>query len=324
MDQISLKTYAKVNITLDVTGVREDGYHEVRMIMQALNLYDEIVLRTMPSDEWKITIKSNKYYVPADERNTAYKAAAAVIKSCLGGMDPFELRIDLKKVIPVAAGLAGGSSNAAGVIVGMNRMLGLGLSLGEMCGIGTGIGADVPFCIMSMVSADHSSGGRIDNSLFSAEHRADDPENDAVSTAVLAEGIGEKLTPVPPLRMWAVLVKPHFSVSTAAVYKALDSVEIAEHPDTEKILSAMRGGNITRLRGGMVNVLENVTLVQHPETAQIRRIMQKYNNDLTVMSGSGPTVFSLFTSRREALRVFNILKNELDTDSNTVLIAKTL
>ncbi len=307
MKLISLKTYAKINITLDVTGVREDGYHEVRMIMQAVDLYDEMVLRTIPCDEWKITIKSNRYFVPVDERNTAYKAAEVIIEECLkkAGIGPFELRIDIKKEIPVAAGLAGGSSNAAGVITGMNEMLDLGLDLQEMCRLGSCIGADVPFCIMSIAASDEK-------------------ESAEASTAVLAEGIGEVLTPVSPLHMWAVLVKPHFSVSTGAVYKALDSTEIPEHPDTERVLMAMKTENIQNLRNSMVNVLENVTLRDHPEVAELRRTMQKYCSDLTVMSGSGPTVFSLFTSRREAAEAFESLKKELDSRSYTILMAKTL
>ena len=157
MKSISLKTYAKINISLDVTGVREDGYHEVCMVMQAVDLHDEMTVRLMEEREPDIVLKSNRYYVPTDERNTAFKAARLML-DLYDSRKPeeqrtFGVRIDIGKEIPVAAGLAGGSSNAAGAIVALNDLLELRLSLEEMCAVGSRVGADVPFSILSLLAA---------------------------------------------------------------------------------------------------------------------------------------------------------------------------
>lgn len=315
MKSISLKTYAKINVSLDVTGVREDGYHEVRMVMQAVDLHDEMVVRIVPKQEPNIVLKSNRYYVPADSRNTAFKAARLMLDlydgSHAGGRD-FGVRIDIGKEIPVAAGLAGGSSNAAGSIVALNRLLELNLPLEDMCSIGSRVGADVPFSILSLLAA------------LKNQNETVVPEGAEVSSAALAEGIGEVLTPLPPLKMWTVLVKPHFSVATKDVYQALDQIVIRKRPDTESVIRGLQTGNVMPVRAGMANVLEEVTLVQHPEVAEIRAIMQKYCPDMTMMSGSGPTVFSLFPGKKTALRAYAQLQRELRDHPCTVYFAKTL
>lgn len=313
MNSITLKTYAKINLSLDVTGVREDGYHLVRMVMQAVDLCDDMVIRVFGSKDPKITLKSNKYYVPTDRRNTAYKAAELMIEACRKSRSswadqPFEVRIDIGKNIPVAAGLAGGSSNAAGAIIGLNRVLDMRLKPAEMCAIGSRIGADVPFSIMSMLAAMDGP----------------DLREGGISTAALAEGVGEVLTPLHPISMWTVLVKPHFSVSTKDVYQALDAIEISRHPDTEAVLRGMKTGDANAIANGMANVLEEVTLVQHPRVAEVKSIMQKHCPDLTMMSGSGPTVYSLFSEKKAAESAYRKLQDELRGLQCSVYLAKTL
>ncbi|MBR2779146.1 MAG: 4-(cytidine 5'-diphospho)-2-C-methyl-D-erythritol kinase [Firmicutes bacterium] len=340
MKSISLKTYAKINISLDVTGVREDGYHEVCMVMQAVDLHDEMTVRLMEERDPDIVLKSNRYYVPTDGRNTAFKAARLMLDlydaRLAAGETPaaessdsaaadagdkaaqpsggrnFGVRIDIGKEIPVAAGLAGGSSNAAGAIVALNALLELHLSVEEMCAIGSRVGADVPFSILSLLAA------------LKQQNSSVVPEGAEVSAAALAEGIGEILTPLPPLKMWTILVKPHFSVATKEVYKALDQISIQKHPDTESVLLGMNTGNIVPLREGMANVLEEVTLVQRPEVAEIRAIMQQHCPDMTMMSGSGPTVFSLFPGKKAALRAYAQLQSELKDHACSIYLAKTL
>ena len=305
MDSLALKTYAKINLSLDVTGLREDGYHLVRMIMQSLDLHDEMRVRVIPSEETDIILKCNKYYVPTDSRNTAYKAAEKVIEAFPEVFRKHSVRIDLKKNIPVAAGLAGGSSNAAGVIVALNHFLDLGMDLEQMCRIGAETGADVPFCIMTLAA---------------------DPrwKTEGGAVCALAEGIGEELTPLKPLRLWSVLVKPRLSVSTAEVYKGLDSLSGYNHPDTDRLMEGMKDGNLYTLQQGMGNVLENYTLNAYPEVRRIKTLMMQYNSSMTLMSGSGPTVYSLFPGRKKALLAYNRLKEDLEDSGAAVILTKTL
>lgn len=307
MESAALKTYAKINLALDVTGLRDDGYHLVRMVMQSVDLYDEMRVRLVDSliQPEPVALKCDKYYVPRDERNTAFKATQAVMKAVPGPFGGVSVRIDIKKNIPVSAGLAGGSSNAAGVIVGLNSLLGLGMSLEEMCDIGTSIGTDIPFCIMTLAADPRWNirGG---------------------ATCALAEGIGEKLTPVRPVNMWAVLVKPRLSVSTPAVYKALDKISGYSHPDVDSVLNGLSEGNLQLVQKGMGNVLENVTLKEYPEVAEIKELMLKYNDSMTLMSGSGPTVYSLFGSKRKAVAAYTQLRKELAESGAFVYMAETL
>lgn len=307
MDSIALKTYAKINLALDVTGIREDGYHLVRMVMQSVDLFDEMRIRLVDRavQPEPVALKCDKYYVPRDSRNTAFKAVQALMDTYRGAFGELGVRIDIKKNIPVSAGLAGGSSNAAGVIVGLNSLLGLGMPLEEMCDIGAQIGTDIPFCIMTLAADSkwHIMGG---------------------STCALAEGIGDVLTPVRPLDMWAVMVKPRLSVSTHAVYRALDNIGSYEHPDVESVLNGLSEGNMQLVQKGMGNVLENVTLAEHPDVAELKKLMEKYNDSMTLMSGSGPTVYSLFGSKRRAVNTYLQLKKDLKDSESSVFIAETL
>lgn len=264
MERIELKALAKINLGLDVLGVRENGYHDVRMVMQTVYLYDEVTIQKREAPG--IELKTNLFYLPVDERNIAYKAARLL-------MDEFGIKegvsINLKKHIPVAAGLAGGSSNAAAVLVGMNRMFRLGLTEEELMERGVALGADVPYCVMR--------------------------------GTVLAEGIGEILTPLAPLPKCHVLIaKPPISVSTKTVYEKLDSKEITEHPDIDGVIRALEDGDIEQVARSMGNVLERVTIEDYPVIEQIKNVMKANGAIGAMMSGSGPTVFGIYRTRQEA------------------------
>ena len=269
MNQMDLKALAKINLGLDVLGKQENGYHTVRMVMQTIYLYDEVRLNR--KKEPGVELVTNLPYLPTGEGNIAYKAAKLL-------QDEFAIkegvRISLKKHIPVAAGLAGGSSNAAAVLFGMNRMFGLHLSQQELMDRGVKLGADVPYCIMR--------------------------------GTVLAEGIGEKLSVLPAMPKCTVLIaKPPVSVSTKVVYEALDAKEIAEHPDIDGIIEGLEKHSLKQVAACMGNVLEDVTIPMHPVIEQIKREMKDAGALNAMMSGSGPTVFGLFESRaaaREAQR----------------------
>ena len=276
MNQIELKALAKINLGLDVLGRRENGYHDVRMIMQSIFLYDEV--RIEKKEAAGIEVETNLKFLPVGEDNIAYKAAKLLIDEFGIGEG---VRITLRKHIPVAAGLAGGSSNAAAVLFGMNRIFRLGLSQKDLMERGVKLGADVPYCIMR--------------------------------GTVLAEGIGEELKRLPAMPKCTVLIaKPPISVSTKTVYEALDSKEITEHPDIDGIIKGLELGNLKMIADSMGNVLEKVTVPMHPEIEEIKQEMKEAGALGAMMSGSGPTVFGLFESRvaaRAAQR--NIREKEL-------------
>lgn len=274
MREIKLKARAKINLGLDVIRKREDGYHEVRMIMQMINLYDRITLRR--STEPGIRVTTNLPYLPVNEDNLVYRAAKLL-------MEEFKVtegaEIGLQKYIPVAAGMAGGSSDAAAVMVGVNRIFHLGLTKKQLMERGVKIGADVPFCIMR-------------------------------GTA-LAEGIGEVLTPLPAMPHCSlVIAKPKIHVSTKFVYGNLKASELKEHPDIDGQVQALREGSLEQLVAKMGNVLETVTVPAYPVIDEIKRTMLKNDAMGAMMSGSGPTVFGIFEREERAQEVCRLLKKE--------------
>ncbi|MDO4521634.1 MAG: 4-(cytidine 5'-diphospho)-2-C-methyl-D-erythritol kinase [Eubacteriales bacterium] len=271
MKELRLRARAKINLGLDVVRKRDDGYHEVRMIMQTINLYDKILLqkRRKPG----ITVTTNLGFLPVNQDNLVYKAAQLL-------MDEFSveegLNIDLQKYIPVAAGMAGGSSDAAAVLVGVNRMFRLGLSKQELMERSVKIGADVPFCVMR-------------------------------GTA-LAEGIGEKLTPLPELPDCFILIaKPKVFVSTKFVYGNLKANELKEHPQIDAQIDALNRDDLHAVAKYMGNVLETVTIPEYPVIEEIKRTMLDHGALNSMMSGSGPTVFGLFEKREDAQKAYNAL-----------------
>ncbi len=274
MDRLELKALGKINLGLDVLGKQENGYHQVRMIMQSVYLYDKITLQKMSGPG--IELRSNLYYLPAGETNLAWKAAKLL-------MDEFGIRegvrISLEKHIPVAAGMAGGSSDAAAVLYGINQLFGLGLSREELMQRGVTLGADVPYCILR-------------------------------GTA-LAEGIGDQLTPLPAIpRCQVLLVKPPVSVSTKLVYQKLDEQETWEHPDIDGIIAGLARGDLHQTAASMGNVLEEVTMKEYPVIREIKETMKENGALNALMSGSGPTVFGLYEDREQARKAASMIREK--------------
>lgn len=267
-----LQAFAKINLGLDVLGKREDGYHEVRMIMQTIRMYDQLDMRK--SVEPGIHLTTNKKYIPVDENNLVWRAAKLMMDTC-GIMEG--VSIHLHKVIPVAAGMAGGSSDAAATLVGMNRLFHCGLSKEKLMELGVQIGADVPYCVLR-------------------------------GTA-LAEGIGEKLTVLPPMPdCWILIGKPGISVSTKYVYTTLDLNTDTVHPDIDGMKKALEDGNLYGITERMGNVLQDVTIPAYPEVERIKEQMKALGAVNAMMSGSGPTVFGIFDNEEKAQKACQKLR----------------
>lgn len=274
MDSIHLRALGKINLGLDVVRKREDGYHEVRMIMQTVSLYDKLCITKKASPG--IEIKTNLFYLPTNENNLIYKA-------CKMLMEEFEItdgvEVKLRKFIPVAAGMAGGSSDAAAALFGMNKLFHLGLNMQKLMERGVKIGADVPYCLMR-------------------------------GTA-LSEGIGEKLTRLPAVPKCHVLIaKPNISVSTKFVYGNLHVNELKTHPDIDGIIEGIRQKNIYQIADKLDNVLETVTAKNYPIIEEIKTDMKAGGALNAIMSGSGPTVFGLFEEEEQAYQIRDKLKRE--------------
>ena len=273
MNQIELKALAKINLGLDVLGRRENGYHDVRMVMQSIYLYDEV--KIAKKKEPGITLTTNLKFLPTGDGNIAYKAAQLL-------MDEFDLKegvqITLNKHIPVAAGLAGGSSNAAAVLFGMNRLFGLRLTQQELMDRGVKLGADVPYCMMR-------------------------------GTA-LAEGIGEKLTRLPRVPYCYVLVgKPGVNVSTKTAYENLKLDDPAVvHPDIDGMVTAVRNGDLDGMISRMGNVFEPGIISKYPVIQEIKDLMESNGARKAMMSGSGPTVFGIFDDKEKMERAAAVLR----------------
>lgn len=274
MDRLELKALGKINLGLDVLGVRENGYHDVRMVMQTVYLYDDVMLQHKA--EPGIEVESNLYFLPVDEHNIAYQAAKLLI-------DEFAIKsgvkIKLKKHIPVSAGMAGGSADAAAVLFGMNRMFRLGLSETDLMERGVKLGADVPYCIMR--------------------------------GTVLAEGIGDILTPLPSMPRCQILIaKPGISVSTKWVYDRIDAKKNLKHPDINGIIAGLKNQDLKQIAQSMGNVLEDVTVSAYPVIEEIKDCMKAAGALNAMMSGSGPTVFGIFENRTSAKKAFRRIKEQ--------------
>ena len=272
MDKISLKALAKINLGLDVVRRREDGYHEVRMVMQTIHLFDRLNIEK--TKDAGISIKTNLFFLPVNENNLIYKAGKLL-------MDEFNITegvsVELDKRIPVAAGMAGGSTDAAAMLYGMNKIFDLGLSMQELKDRGVKIGADVPYCLMR-------------------------------GTA-LAEGIGEKLKSLPPMIKCPVLIaKPQISVSTKFVYENLRLDENTVHPDIDALIQDIKDKDLHEVCNHMGNVLETVTIPNYPIIDEIKTKMMNSGAIGAMMSGSGPTVFGLFEDEETAKKAYKEMK----------------
>lgn len=272
-NDISLKALAKINLGLDVVRRREDGYHEVRMIMQTIQLYDRLDIKR--TQEPGIQIQTNLSFLPVNENNLIYKAAKLL-------MDEFSITdgvsVKLDKRIPVAAGMAGGSTDAAAMLIGVNRLFSLGLTKRQLMERGVQIGADVPYCIMR-------------------------------GTA-LAEGIGEALSPLPPMVKCPVLIaKPSISVSTKFVYQNLKLDDTTIHPDIDRLIDDIKAKNLHDIAAHMGNVLETVTIPNYPVIDEIKKHMLSNGAVGAMMSGSGPTVFGLFDDEDTAKKAYKAMRS---------------
>lgn len=266
------KAPAKINLLLDVLRKRDDGYHEVEMVMSMVDLADRLEMQELPRDT--IVISSQAGFIPLDEKNLAFQAARLI-------KDRYSVKqgvyIHLDKNIPVAAGLAGGSSDAAAALRGLNRLWKLGISTEELMELGAELGSDVPFCI---------AGG-----------------------TAIARGRGEKLEPIgAPPQCWVVLAKPPINVSTVEVYSKLRADRIVRHPSLSAMTEAIGAQSFERICSQLGNVLEDVTLSLYPEVYHLKSCMQKLGADGVLMSGSGPTVFGLVAKESKAARIYNGLR----------------
>ena len=283
-----LRAFAKINLGLDILRKREDGYHEVRMIMQTIQMYDVLEMKKVKKPG--ISLSVNYPYIPSDERNLVYKAAKLL-------MDEFQVKegvdILLEKFIPVAAGMAGGSSDAAAAMVGMNHLFKLGLSEKDLMDRAVNIGADVPYCIMR-------------------------------GTA-LAEGIGEKLTRIAQVPDCYVLIgKPGIGVSTKTAYESLQLDKIQFHPDIDGMIRDIENGNLLAMTDKMGNVFESGIIGKYPVIGEIKDLMEANGALKAMMSGSGPTVFGIFDDREKmeaaaaVLRQSNLAKTVFATEVTKV------
>lgn len=264
MESVVIKAMAKVNLGLDVLRRRENGYHDVKMVMQTVNLYDTLTITKR--EDVQIAISTNAGELPLTEDNLIYKAAKLLfeyVKKECGAS------IQLDKQIPIAAGMAGGSTDAAATLLGLNALYEFGLSKEELAHIGVRIGADVPYCIY---------GG-----------------------TYLSEGIGEELTKLPDAPdCFVVIAKPGIGVSTKYVYENLHIETVSDHPDVDGMIEAIKAGSLDGVTAKMANVLETVTIKQYPEIAQMKECLEKNGAERALMSGSGPTVFGIFKEEEKA------------------------
>lgn len=271
MNDISVKALAKVNLGLDVLRRREDGYHEVCMVMQTIHLYDRLDI--VKNQSGQITMETNLAFLPTNENNLVYKAAKLLCDE-FGIKDG--IHVNLQKRIPVAAGMAGGSTDAAAVLYGVNKIFDLGLTTKQLMERGVKIGADVPYCIMR-------------------------------GTA-LAEGIGEKLTQLPPMVKCPILIaKPAINVSTKFVYENL-KLDTVTHPDIKQLVEDIKAKDLHGIASHMGNVLESVTIPAYPIIADIKDHMMNHGAIGAMMSGSGPTVFGLFEDEKTAEAAYEAMK----------------
>ncbi|MBJ7932941.1 4-(cytidine 5'-diphospho)-2-C-methyl-D-erythritol kinase [Bacillus cereus group sp. N31] len=269
--KLLVKAPAKINLSLDVLGKRQDGYHEVKMIMTTIDLADRLELMELAED--RIEILSHNRYVPDDQRNLAYQAAKLL-------KEKFNVKkgvsITIEKTIPVAAGLAGGSSDAAATLRGLNKLWNLGLTIDELAELGSEIGSDVSFCVY---------GG-----------------------TAIATGRGERIEHIKtPPSCWVILAKPHIGVSTADVYGNLKLNRVT-HPNVDKMVDVINAGDYKGICDTVGNILEDVTFKMHPEVARIKAQMKRFGADAVLMSGSGPTVFGLVHHDSRMHRIYNGLK----------------
>ena len=274
MDTLTRKAYAKINLGLDVLRRREDGYHEVKMIMQTVDIYDVLTFVKAPADVFRLSVDSAQ--IPDDDNNLVLKAARLLFATA--GIDA-GVEVTLQKNIPVAAGMAGGSTDAAATLIGLNALYDLRFTTEQLQEIGVKLGADIPYCIM---------GG-----------------------TALSRGIGEILRPLPaPPRAHLVIAKPDLMISTKYVYENLHANSLKVHPNIDGMIEALSNQDLIKMCSLMGNVLETVTEKENPIITQIKDLMKEQGATGALMSGSGPTVFGIFTEEEKARNCFQKIQEE--------------
>ena len=274
MDEITIQAHAKLNLTLDVLGRREDGYHDLKMVMQSITLADRLTLR--PGRAPGIQVSSSFHFLPTGEKNLAGKAAVCFYQAL--GRPARDLDISITKHVPVCAGMAGGSSDAAAVLRALNRLEGDPFSPEELAHVGEAVGSDVPYCVLGCTA--------------------------------LAQGRGEVLTPLPPLpHCWVVACKPDFPVSTPELFARIDSCRIRRRPDADGLIAALEQGDLMEVARRMYNVFEDVLPErQLARVADIKNTLIQQGALGANMSGTGPTAFGLFSSQSQAQAAYDVLK----------------
>ncbi len=282
-EPLHLKAYAKVNLGLDVIRKREDGYHDVRMIMQTVKLYDQLIME--PNNSGDIRLSVNLPFLPVNEKNLVYQAIQLM-------RETYHIKegvtASITKHIPIAAGMAGGSTDAAAAFVGMNQLFGLRATQQDLISLSVRLGADIPFCIMR-------------------------------GTA-LSEGIGEILTPLPSIPdCWFLIVKPNFSMSTKFVYQNIHLDEETVHPDIDGMIQALHHSDLQGVTSRMGNVLEQVTQAHYPLIGEIKQEMCRLGALNALMSGSGSTVFGIYTDHSKALAAASFFRKNPDIKQTAVV-----
>lgn len=303
MREIKILSFAKINLSIDVPCLLDSGMHQVDMIMHQLSFHDDVQIKFFPDQrgtrgDVEIRVKTNRYYLPVDERNLAHKAAVLILEEYGRDVPAGKLQIDIFKRIPVAAGLAGGSGNGAAVLHGLNMLWKLNLNLERLCDLGAKLGSDVPFCVMGQAKCNFC--------LPRAIRR--DP---LACTCARATGTGAQVLPETPIKKSLVIAKPPMGVSTKEVYKGIDQCWIQRRPDNDALAEALKRGSFPEIYGNCINVLENYTLNAYPQVGRLKEIMLKNRRaELVLMSGSGPTVFSVFGNISEAKKECESLRKQ--------------
>ncbi len=303
MKEMKVSSYAKINFSIDVTGILENGMHTVDMIMHQIDFYDDVNLSFVkeeerPCGDVNITLTTNRRYLPTDQRNLAYKAAELIMEKYEEKIPGGDLNIHIHKRIPVAAGMAGGSGNGAAVLHGLNALWNLDLSLEELCELGSQLGSDVPFCVMGQARMNFHLPRKVRKDSL------------AVSCA-RATGTGTTLEPLQSVKKAVVIAKPPIGVSTKEVYQGIDHCEISQRPDNDVMCVAIREKHHAEFLNQCVNVLECYTLEAYPEVKALKNcLLEDQRAEKVLMSGSGPTVFALYQRIAEAKKACAMLREQ--------------
>ncbi|MGN0659878.1 MAG: 4-(cytidine 5'-diphospho)-2-C-methyl-D-erythritol kinase [Emergencia sp.] len=303
MKEIRIQSFAKINLSIDVTGVTENGMHLVDMVMHQLSFHDDVAVRYIPEKgrkpgDFEIAVQTNRYYLPVDERNLAWKAAALMAQRFGAGLAGGRIETDIFKRIPVAAGLAGGSSNGAAVLHGLNLLWNLRLDLQQLCSLGAELGSDVPFCVMGQAGYNFD---------FPRKLRKDP----LASACARALGTGTELEPLCAVRKPVVIAKPPVGVSTREVYAGIDRCSIKQRPDNDLLSRGLSEKKNDLIYSNCINVLENYTLQAYPQVAELKeQFAQCSNPEKVLMSGSGPTVFAIYRSISDAKAACAVLRQK--------------